>query len=208
MDLAGFTALTEAHGDNEAADLVDRFEALTRTALDDGDRLVKTIGDAVMLISPEPRSGLRLVRRIAGACAAEPRFPDPRAGLHHGAAVERRGDFVGAAVNLAARVAAQAIEGTAVVTERVAREAQRLGIAAVPLGVRRLRNVQRDVELWTIELLESSVITSIDPVCRMRIRKDQVTGRIRWGDAEFWFCSLKCLRAFADAPERYSEPSA
>lgn len=203
VDLAGFTALTEAHGDDEAADLIDRFVELTVASLRGDDRLVKTIGDAVMLVSPDPGSGLVLVRRIVDACLGESRFPAPRAGLHHGPAVERNDDFVGAAVNLAARVAAQATEGTAVVTEHVAREAQRLGMATIALGARRLRNVSQNVELWAIELRDAPVATVVDPVCRMQIRGDQVIGHVRWEEREFVFCSLKCLGAFADAPERY-----
>jgi len=120
VDLAGFTALTDAHGDHDAADLIEHFETLTRAALTPVDRLVKTIGDAVMLVSPTPTTGLHLVRRLAEACLSQPLFPAPRAGLHHGPAVERRNDFIGAAVNLSARVAAQATEATAVVTSAVA----------------------------------------------------------------------------------------
>ena len=45
-DLAGFSALTEAHGDDEAAGLIDRFESSANDSLVEGDRLVKSIGDA------------------------------------------------------------------------------------------------------------------------------------------------------------------
>ena len=48
VDLAGFTALTEAHGDEEAVATLSRFRAMTSRALDGRGVLVKTIGDAVM----------------------------------------------------------------------------------------------------------------------------------------------------------------
>jgi class 3 adenylate cyclase len=51
VDLAGFTALTEAHGDKQAADLAERFLELARNALGRSHRLVKVIGDAVMFAS-------------------------------------------------------------------------------------------------------------------------------------------------------------
>jgi class 3 adenylate cyclase len=56
IDLAGFTALTEAHGDEDAADLATSFAVLARSALAPGDQLVKTIGDAVLLTSPSAQS--------------------------------------------------------------------------------------------------------------------------------------------------------
>ncbi len=45
-DLAGYTALTEAHGDEDAAQVATRFHRLARAALPAGTTLVKTIGDA------------------------------------------------------------------------------------------------------------------------------------------------------------------
>lgn len=204
VDLAGFSALTEAHGDREAADLVDQFEDMTRSVLSVEDKLIKTIGDAVMLVSTTPRHGLELVRRVADACLAMQRFPVPRAGLHHGSAVERRGDFVGAAVNLAARVTAQAIEGTAVMTSVVVRDAEQLGWPVTPLGWRNLRNIPAAVELWALELDRRSASTYIDPVCRMRIAEDHVVGNIRHDGVDFRFCSLECLSTFAAAPGHYT----
>ena len=149
MDRAGFTALTEVHGDHDAADLIDHFGTLARDALDADDRLVKTIGDAVMLVCLTPSAGLRLVRRITAACLTQPRFPVPRAGLHHGPAVERHDDFVGAAVNLAARVTAQATEATAVVTATIEPAARQLGWSlragrTVDDSARRALRAQRD----------------------------------------------------------------
>jgi len=63
IDLAGFTAMTEAMSDSDAADVVARFCQIAREALGGGDRLVKSIGDAVMLASPTPAEGLQLVGR-------------------------------------------------------------------------------------------------------------------------------------------------
>ena len=208
VDLAGFTALTEVHGDHDAADLIDHFGTLAREALDVDDRLVKTIGDAVMLVCLTPSAGLRLVRRITAACLTQPRFPVPRAGLHHGPAVERHDDFVGAAVNLAARVTAQATEATAVVTATIEPAARQLGWSIAPLGYRLLHNLSEPVELWEIPLDERYERIGIDPVCRMRVTPDQVLAQIRYHEIQYQFCSLGCASAFIAAPERYSAASA
>jgi hypothetical protein len=57
VDLADFTALTEAYGDLDALDLLDHFTSLARASLSADDELLKTIGDAVMLASPGPAIG-------------------------------------------------------------------------------------------------------------------------------------------------------
>jgi class 3 adenylate cyclase len=84
VDLAGFTALTEVHGDGAAVDLLDTFSAVARTAVGCGAELVKTVGDAVMLAAPDPASGLAAVRRVFEACYDKDSFLEPRGGLHHG----------------------------------------------------------------------------------------------------------------------------
>jgi hypothetical protein len=58
-DIAGFTALTEAHGDLEAAQLVDDFCDSVRTEMAGGSgAFVKTIGDALMQKPPVTREFL------------------------------------------------------------------------------------------------------------------------------------------------------
>ena len=103
VDLAGFTALTEAHGDDQAADLATRFARLAADHLGEGDRLVKSIGDAVLMAShtnQSNQSALTLVTSLLEHCNRPPDPPTARAGLHRGPAVERDGDLFGAAVNL------------------------------------------------------------------------------------------------------------
>lgn len=89
IDLAGFTALTETHGDERAADLAERFHGFARDEVAEGDRFVKSIGDAVMLTSREPGAALELVARIIARCVSAEEFPVVRTGLHHGRVVRR-----------------------------------------------------------------------------------------------------------------------
>ena len=111
-DIAGFTALTEAHGDEAAFALVSDFTNAVRAELDSvqGEH-VKTIGDALMLRIPDPGNGIVLGLRIANDLMVDHGAPSVRVGLHHGQAVENEGDYFGAAVNLAARVSALATGG-------------------------------------------------------------------------------------------------
>jgi class 3 adenylate cyclase len=111
-DLAGFTALTEAHGDDQAADLAVEFCRSVQQILPvDGTEVIKTIGDAVMLRVSDPADAVRLGLRIAHEIGARHGFPIVRVGIHTGPAVERDGDWFGAAVNVAARISGRASGG-------------------------------------------------------------------------------------------------
>lgn len=208
VDLAGFTALTEVHGDRDAADTVDVFVDRVRESLEPADRLVKTIGDAVMLTSPTPQSAVDLTRRIIDSTHRERHFPQTRAGLHHGTAIERDDDYVGGAVNLAARVAAQAGADQTLCTESVAAAARSLGVEVIDRGPFNLRNIAEEVDLFELLLCPGLQGTVVDPVCRARIDRDQAQGRLRLDDVDHWFCSLECAALFAAHPDRFPSATA
>jgi class 3 adenylate cyclase/YHS domain-containing protein len=200
IDLEGFTAHTEAHGDEQAADLATRFAELTQSALGSGDRLVKTIGDAVLVTSPTATSAIEMVERLLIRTASEPDFPALRAGLHHGWAVQRNLDVFGAAVNLAARVANEANAGEVLGTEPIAVAARASGIPVAELGRVPLKNVRGTIPLFSLGLMISATETPIDPVCRVPVDRRSAAGRLSYRGAEYWFCSLSCAAAFASNP--------
>ena len=199
IDLAGFTALTEAHGDNHAADLAIRFSEFVDQELATSDRLVKTIGDAVLVVSAGPSSGLALGARILERIEQEPNFPIPRTAIHHGPVVERRGDVFGATVNLTARIAAQAYGGQVLGTDVIAEQARRQGVDVVDLGGFVLKNVASEVELFEIHIGPRVRGAVVDPVCRMRVERDDAVGRLRVDGVDHWFCSLECASKFLRA---------
>lgn len=203
VDLAGFTALTETHGDDRAADLAVEFAELARALLEPGDRLIKTLGDAVLLASAGPSSGLRLVRRILETGYRRNGFPIARVGLHHGPAVERDEDMFGAAINLTARVAAQAAGGQVLATAALLDAAKEAGVATMSLGTFDLRNVASPIELFDVALHPPPAGGSVDPVCRMHVERARSAGRLRHGEADFWFCSLECAAKFAASPDSF-----
>ena len=83
-------------------------------------RLVKMIGDAAMLVSPEEGPLLDLALDLVDAAEADDEFPQLRAGLASGQAVGRWGDWYGRPVNMASRVCSRARPGSVLVTEPVA----------------------------------------------------------------------------------------
>ncbi len=115
-DLAGYTRFTEEVGEEEALDLVETFiDAVTDTLPEDA-RVVKTIGDAVMIVGQDPAA---LTDWAVGFQRLWQERPTPRIGVHHGVALYRDGDYFGRDVNLAARVVARARGGEVLVTDAV-----------------------------------------------------------------------------------------
>ena len=200
IDLAGFTAHTEAYGDEDAADLATRFFGMTRAALDKGDRLVKTIGDAVLVASPSATRGVALVERLLTEAGEDPSFPSLRAGLHHGGAVDIDGDVFGAAVNLASRVASEAHAGEVLGTEPIAAAAREAGIPVADLGEVLLKNVRDAIPLFSLGLVVGATESPVDPVCQMPLDRRSAAGSLRYRAKEYWFCSLTCAAAFASNP--------
>ena len=199
VDLAGFTALTEAQGDADAAKVATRFAGITRAALGPGDRLIKTIGDAVLVTAPDPTAGIALVDRLLTE-SAEAGLPALRAGLHHGHAILHGDDVFGAAVNLAARVAAEAYAGEVLGTEAIAAAAREQGIPLIELGAVLLKNVRDAIPLYSLAIMLGVTDAAIDPVCGTPIDRRSATGKLRHRDVEYWFCSLTCAAAFAGDP--------
>jgi len=203
VDLAGYTALTEVHGDEDAADCAARFYALAQRSLCGDTRVVKRIGDAVMLVSSSAPACVDTVLRMFAEAEAEPGFPELRAGLFTGAAVERDGDFFGAAVNLAARIGAHARTGEVLCGDTCARAiATDARVRAVPLGEVTLKNVAHPVAI--VSLLATGAPPSlgiVDPVCRMRVASARVT--IVHEGVSYSFCSDACADRFRTSPAAF-----
>jgi class 3 adenylate cyclase len=144
-DIAGFTALTEVHGDAEAARLVASFcDAVEAELPPFGGTRVKTIGDALMLHVPDPGRAILLGLKIAHDVMHGEGAPAVRVGLHHGPAIERDGDYYGAAVNRCARLRAAAYGGQVLLsaaTTELVRHALPERASLRPLGGYRLRTL-------------------------------------------------------------------
>lgn len=210
-DLAGYTAMTEAHGDDDAAHVATRFHELATACLCDGTRLVKTIGDAVMLVAPAAADAIATALALSRHVLREPSFPAVRIGLHVGPAVERERDYFGATVNTAARVAGIARGGEIVCTEAIASVAVTLELAAArPLGTVRLKNVVAPIALYELTVEDAiphdAELRHIDPVCRMQVTAQRASAQLTHDGATLYFCSSGCATSFACSPETYVPP--
>jgi adenylate cyclase len=149
-DLSGFTALTEAHGDEHAVDLVTGFCITVRRLLAEHPaHEVKTIGDALMLRAGDAAAAIQLGLCVVHDVGAQHGFPLVRVGMHTGPAVERDGDWFGATVNLAARVSA-AVPGGEVLLTAVTRDVagQLEGVELRERGRWAFRNVAEPVPVF------------------------------------------------------------
>ena len=122
-DLAGYTKLTEEAGEVEAVGAVERFVEEVEQTLPIDARVIKTLGDEVMVVGADAAAltawAVDLGQRLP------PGSPAPRIGIHSGAAIYRDGDYYGREVNRAARVVARAAGGEVLVTRPVVDAAAR-----------------------------------------------------------------------------------
>ena len=142
-DLAGYTRLTEEIGEEEALQVVEHFVDLVTESLPEDARVIKTIGDEVMIVGADPRA---LVDWAVGFQELMTDRPLPRVGLHCGYALYRDGDYYGREVNLAARVAARAAGGEVLVT-RAVRDAAGSNLAFDHIGEVKLKGFDEATEL-------------------------------------------------------------
>lgn len=208
-DLAGFTAMTEAHGDEPAADLAEEFCRLVRELLPTyGAEEIKLIGDAIMLRVPDAGDAVRLGLQIVCDVGLRHGAPAVRVGMHTGPAVERSGDWYGATVNVAARVAGVPGGGEVLLTGKTRELAGSLaGVVFTARGSQRFKNVGEPIAIHAAESDDPSSKREwpIDPVCRMAVDPSRRAGVLTHGERQYSFCSMKCIRAFAETPDRYTE---
>jgi len=121
-DLVGFTSLGERTSSAELARMATRLSGMGRQVAKPPVHFVKTIGDAVMLVSPQASPLVGAVLRLVDDVEAEEELPSLRAGVALGQAVNRWGDWYGTPVNIASRVTDYARPGSVLATKDVREE--------------------------------------------------------------------------------------
>jgi class 3 adenylate cyclase/YHS domain-containing protein len=208
-DLAGYTALTQAHGDEHAADVACAFADAVRALADayDADN-VKSIGDAVLLRVPDPVDAIHVAARIVGELGAHDRSLGVCVGMDTGTAVERGGDWFGSAVNVATRVADLATSGQVLMTG-VTRDAVAGAVLPgqiQPRGEHQFKNLPEPLPVFALVLAEDEAAQAlpVDPVCRMAIDPVLATDRLDHEGVTYYFCSSECADAFRERAHRYT----
>ena len=149
VDIVGFTELGEQVAPAELGAVVRDFEHTVEDAAQSPVRLVKTIGDAAMLVAPEPAPVVDAVLRLVEYSRTSEERPLLRGGVASGEALPRAGDWYGRPVNLASRLTEFARRGSVVASKDV-HDALREGYQWSPAGRRRLKGVRGEVEVYRV----------------------------------------------------------
>jgi adenylate cyclase len=156
-DLVGFTRLGEVVSAEELGHLAGRLAGLARDLTAPPVRFIKTIGDAVMLVCPEPEPLLDTVLKLVEVVDTDNDFPRLRAGLASGMAVSRAGDWFGSPVNAASRVTGVARPGTVLVADSVYEAVgDEAGFHWSFAGARRLKGIKNEVNLYRVRRGENA----------------------------------------------------
>jgi adenylate cyclase len=151
LDLCGFTAYTEEHGDAEAVAVLAQLRAVLRAECEDkGVRVTKWLGDGAMLSGVEATDVLRVIADVRERVGVEGRLA-LRGGACVGPVIMFEGDdYIGAAVNIAARLCDAAVAGQVLVTRDTAPYAPP-GLTTTALHTIRVPGLSAPVEV--LELL-------------------------------------------------------
>lgn len=118
-DLVGFTELSERVTPHELGAAGKALIELTLTTIGPPVRLVKSSGDGVLLVSPEPGPLVEAALALAEEADSRSSIPRLRVGIASGEAIPQAGDWFGRPVNLASRITASARPGSVLATKEV-----------------------------------------------------------------------------------------
>jgi len=147
VDLVGYTRLSRQLDPQALGTLVERFEALASDTVSARDgRVVKLIGDEVMFVAVDAGAACDIALTLVERFAGDPSVT-PRGGLAVGPVLMRGGDYYGAVVNLASRIAELAVPREVLVTAEVVQHAGADRFRFEPAGRRILKGFETPVAL-------------------------------------------------------------
>jgi class 3 adenylate cyclase/YHS domain-containing protein len=206
LDLSGFTALTESEGDERAVSVLSAFRALVRDVCSRrGVRIAKWLGDGAMLVCIEGPSLLAAVLEMQHAMGTLQVPANLRCGVSSGEVILLEGDdYIGHAVNLAARLCDLAPGRVALATGSVLGDLPKWG-AVLGTEETAVRGIERPLPVSRIGLRPLSPPTAPDPVCGIPLTGEVAEEAALDGfGQELWFCSYSCR----DTWERRPRPAA
>ncbi|MBI1188381.1 MAG: hypothetical protein GC206_13790 [Alphaproteobacteria bacterium] len=148
IDLVGSTQLTRRFTATDLTAFVRRFETMAfEIAHQHRGSIIKHIGDEIMFAALDPNDGCRLAVELMRALRSGD--VSVRGGLAFGDVLSRRGDFYGPVVNLASRLADQAVNDE-VLIDAAANQAADPAIVREPAGRRMLKGFDTPVPVWSL----------------------------------------------------------
>jgi adenylate cyclase len=202
IDLVGYSAFTDVHGDERAVVAAVLLADTIRSCLTAQDELVKLIGDGVLIATRGPDEAFAVLERLQPSLARDDFELAVRVGVHHGSAIPIGADYLGGALNLTARLAHAAKPGRIYATDHAAAAARNRGATTRFVGVEQLRHVTDPVAIHAITL-GAEVPLRLDPVCHMRVTPANTVTSIEWDGRAVDLCSTECEDRFRTDPNQY-----
>jgi class 3 adenylate cyclase len=197
IDLSGFTAYTDRHGDEQVVVVLAQLRvALREAAARRGVRVVKWLGDGAMLSSTMTDAVCALVVEMDFRMRSAIPSLAVRAGLDCGPVIMFEGDdYIGRCVNLASRLCDQAGSHEILATESVM-TSRPAWIDADECQPRLVRGLERPVPVTALHLADPGDDAITDPVCQLTITRNHAVR----GDNDRWFCSDACAGTWNERP--------
>ena len=155
IDLSGFTSYTDSEGDGAAVDVLTQFRAHVRAvAARHGVRIAKWLGDGAMMVAVDSEPITEAIVDIEDAFTADGSPLQLRAGLAAGPVILFEGDdYIGQAVNMAARLCALAEPGEVLAT-RAMISSHMVNTRVTPIGAKAVQGFAERVELVRLDSVE------------------------------------------------------
>lgn len=201
-DLSGFTAMTEMHGSQSAIDTINRYLELADISMYGSSRLLERVGDQLVIVSPDSNDIAITALRLMEFASLEKNFLPVHAGLHFGPIIEDAGSFFGSAMNITARIAAKATNGSILCSIGFVESIDSNDFFYFRMnGQMKLKNILHPVSLLELLPVRKYQLTHkvIDPVCLMQVDESSAFS-YSYAGSENSFCSDECLQLFKKDP--------
>lgn len=202
LDLSGFSALTEAEGDERAVAVLGLFRGALRDVCSRrAVRIAKWLGDGAMLVSVETMPVVAAALETKAWVDSAPEPVTIRCGVTTGAVILLEGDdYVGHAVNVAARLCDLAVGPEVLALASVVPDVPPW--ATVERGESiAVRGLEHPVEVVRLGLPKADLDTHPDPVCGIPLLPDTAVARRRDAQGtELFFCAESCAETWEQRP--------
>lgn len=207
VDLSGFTALTDGEGDERAVSVLSSFRSLVRDVCSRrGVRIAKWLGDGAMLVGVEAKPLLAAILEVERGVGTAMLPVSVRCGATSGEVILLEGDdYIGHAVNIAARLCDLATGGAVLVepsmVDDLPRWATVLNTEETPI-----RGLERTLSVSRIGFAQLDPPTTPDPICGIPLTRSVAEERTFdiFGQ-EIWFCSDSCRDTWERRPQQVAE---
>jgi class 3 adenylate cyclase len=202
IDLSGFTAYTARQGDERAVSLLSAFRTIVRDVCSRrGVRVAKWLGDGAMLVSVEPTPLLATLLEVQRSMSSSHSELLVRSGATDGEVILHEGDdYIGGAVNVAARLCDAAPGGKVYVTISLARHRPPWASVSEVFQLE-VKGFTELMEVVSLDLADLGEGASSCPVCRVPLTLEVADSTtLDPAGSTLLFCSDSCRETWERRP--------